>query len=484
MSNYKIENGVCCVLKDKVLNYIEENFMIEKGDKVLVALSGGPDSVCLLHILYNLSKKMNILLYAAHVNHCLRGEEATKDEKYAEELCRNLNIPFYRKRVDIKAVSKERGVSTEVAGRDERYNFFRELKEKMAINKIAIAHNANDQAETLIMRIIRGTGLEGLVGIKPIRDSMYIRPILCLTRKEIEQYCDEQSLNPRIDKTNYEEIYSRNKIRLRAIPFIEENFNKDIVSTLNRLAYMCNMDNEFIESKVDEKYGEFCKVEGESFYIYKSGFGEAESLITRIIRRALMEFSSTYYNFEMKHIYDIISLQKGESGKNINLPNGVKAVNVYGNVKLERIKEKNKVESINNYIFNISEVPKKFVNKKIKLEHFGYYMSLEIIKLEKKINFGNEQLIKYFDYDKIKEKIIIRSRADGDKIVPLGMNGRKKLKDIFINEKVPKDIRDRTPIITFDDEIAWVVGVKVSDIFKVTKDTKNILKINFSRKDN
>ena len=245
--------------------------MIEKGDSVLVALSGGPDSVCLLHILYSLSKKMNILLYAAHVNHCLRGEEAIKDEKYAEELCQSLNIPFYCKRVDIKAVSKERGVSTEVAGRDERYKFFNEIKEKLSINKIAIAHNANDQAETLIMRIIRGTGLEGLVGIKPIRDSMYIRPILCLTRKEIEQYCDEQNLKPRIDKTNYEEIYSRNKIRLRAIPFIEENFNKDIVSTLNRLAYMCNMDNEFIESKVDEKYEEFCKDEGVSFYICKVG---------------------------------------------------------------------------------------------------------------------------------------------------------------------------------------------------------------------
>jgi tRNA(Ile)-lysidine synthase len=475
---------VCCVLKDKVLKYVEENFMIEKGDSILVALSGGPDSVCLLHILYSLSKKMNIFLYAAHVNHCLRGEEAIKDEKYAEELCKRLNIPFYCKRVDIKSISKERGVSTELAGRDERYKFFDELKENLSINKIAIAHNANDQAETLIMRIIRGTGLEGLVGIKPIRDSVYIRPILCLTRKEIEQYCNEQNLNPRIDQTNYEEIYSRNKIRLKAIPFIQENFNKDIVSTLNRLAYMCNMDNEFIESKVDEKYQEFCKDEGQCFYICKEGFDEFEALVTRIIRRALMNFSGIQYNFEMKHVYDIISLQKGESGKSINLPNGIKAINVYGNVKLEKVKEKIDFKAINQYIFNISEVDEKFVNKEIKLEQFGYYMNLEIIKLEKKINFSNEQLVKYFDYDKIKEKIIIRSRADGDKIIPLGMRGRKKLKDIFINEKIPKDVRDRTPIVIFDDEIAWVVGVKVSDIFKVTKDTKNILKINFYRKDN
>ncbi len=466
------------------MKYVEENFMIEKGDSILVALSGGPDSVCLLHILYSLSKKMNIFLYAAHVNHCLRGEEAIKDEKYAEELCKRLNIPFYCKRVDIKSISKERGVSTELAGRDERYKFFDELKENLSINKIAIAHNANDQAETLIMRIIRGTGLEGLVGIKPIRDSVYIRPILCLTRKEIEQYCNEQNLNPRIDQTNYEEIYSRNKIRLKAIPFIQENFNKDIVSTLNRLAYMCNMDNEFIESKVDEKYQEFCKDEGQCFYICKEGFDEFEALVTRIIRRALMNFSGIQYNFEMKHVYDIISLQKGESGKSINLPNGIKAINVYGNVKLEKVKEKIDFKAINQYIFNISEVDEKFVNKEIKLEQFGYYMNLEIIKLEKKINFSNEQLVKYFDYDKIKEKIIIRSRADGDKIIPLGMRGRKKLKDIFINEKIPKDVRDRTPIVIFDDEIAWVVGVKVSDIFKVTKDTKNILKINFYRKDN
>ena len=197
-----------------------------------------------------------------------------------------------------------------------------------------------------------------------------------------------------------------------------------------------------------------------------------------------MKFSATQYNFEMKHIYDIIGLQKGESGKNINLPNGIRAINVYGNVKLEKNKEKNDLKVTNNYIFNISEMSKKFINKEIKLECFGYHVNFEIIKLEKKINFGNEQLIKYFDYDKINEKISIRSRADGDKIIPLGMNGRKKLKDIFINEKIPKDIRERTPIVTFDNEIAWVVGVKVSDIFKVTKDTKTILKINFSRKDN
>lgn len=176
---------------DKVVNYIKENELIQQGDQILVALSGGPDSVCLLHILYELKDKFNLNLGAIHINHMLRGEESEKDEKYIVKLCDELGIKHYVKRINIEYVAKDSNVSLEVAGRNERYKAFEEIRSKYGYNKIAVAHNANDQAETVLMRVMRGTGLEGLTGIKAKREDGIIRPILCLNRQEIEEYCDD-----------------------------------------------------------------------------------------------------------------------------------------------------------------------------------------------------------------------------------------------------------------------------------------------------
>ena len=231
---------------NKVINYIKENELIQQGDQILVALSGGPDSVCLLHILYKLKDKFNLNLGAIHINHMLRGEESDKDEEYIVKLCDELRIKHYVKRINIEYVAKDSNVSLEVAGRNERYKAFEEIRTKYGYNKIAVAHNANDQAETVLMRVMRGTGLEGLTGIKAKREDGIIRPILCLSRQEIEEYCEEKRLNPRIDASNYERIYSRNKVRLDILPYMKEHFNKDIIDTLNRMTILLQKDNEFI----------------------------------------------------------------------------------------------------------------------------------------------------------------------------------------------------------------------------------------------
>ena len=217
------------------MNFISENSMLDKGDKVIVAFSGGPDSTCLLYILNELKEELGITLLGAHLNHCLRGQESDKDEEYAKKTCESLNIDFYSKRVDVHRISQEKNLSCEMAGREVRYEFFNELMHKFNASKIALAHNANDQAETILMRIMRGTGIEGMVGIKPVRDKIYVRPILHLNRSEIEKYCEEKNINPRIDKSNLEKIYARNKVRLDLIPYIEENFNSDIVNTLKSI---------------------------------------------------------------------------------------------------------------------------------------------------------------------------------------------------------------------------------------------------------
>lgn len=460
-------------MQDKVFKYIKENSMIDEGDKVLVALSGGPDSICLLHILNSLKTKLNIEILAAHVNHCLRGESANKDEEFARKFCEDLGIDFYVKRVNIDKVAKERKISTEMAGRDERYAFFNELKEKLKVKKIAIAHNANDQAETLIMRIARGTGVDGLVGIKPIRDEIYIRPILSLTRSEIEKYCLDNELNPRIDESNLEEIYSRNKIRLKAIPFLEKNFNKDAINAINRLAYSAAKDVEFINDIVDEKYLGLVREEDGSILIEKEAFSEKEALLTRLIRKALIHACGISNNFEMKHIYDIINLQKGNTGKKINLTNDVIVINEYGKIKI--INKYSIDKTINEEVkFDLSQLDEgvKTIEGKFGKITFNLLENSGVINLKNNVNE------RYFSIDGVNE-ITIRTRKNGDTMIPFGMTGRKKVKDILINNKIPKDKRDLIPLILFNDEIVWISGIRSSNLYKIKKENKKLLKVSY-----
>ena len=462
---------------DKVINYIKENKIIQQDDRILVALSGGPDSVCLLHMLYRIKDKFNLKLGAIHINHMLRGEEADKDENYIIDLCEQMGIKHYVKRINIEYIAKETNVSLETAGRNERYKAFEEIKIKDKYNKIAVAHNANDQAETILMRIMRGTGLEGLTGIKPQREGGISSPILCLNRQEIEDYCEYNGLNPRIDASNYDRHYSRNRVRLDILPYMRDNFNKDIIDTLNRMTLLLQKDNEFIEEYSQKCYNIYCKKHNNKLEILKELFEkEMESIITRVVIIAFKEISKSYQNFEMKHIYEIVNLASRETGKKINLTNNIICENLYGNIVLS----KNDNKYYNSCVKTEIKLDKDNIIENI--EFNNYIINFEVIENKKKEKFTKNNLIKLFNYDKIEKEILIRYRKDGDKIIPLGMSGSKKVKDIFINSKVPREERDNTPILCFDDKISWIVGYKTSQLFKIDSDTKMILKITVNRK--
>lgn len=463
------------VVVNKVRAFVIENDLIQNGDRILVALSGGPDSVCLLNILFNLRKDFNIEIAAAHVNHMLRGEEAIKDEEYAKNMCCNLGIKFFSERIDINEVSKQKGISHELAGREERYKFFQLISKESGYNKIAVAHNANDQAETVLMNMMRGTGIEGLCGIRNKRDGGIIRPILCLSREEIESYCDINNLKPRIDKSNLENIYNRNKVRLDILPYMKENFNKDIIETINRMVNLLQIDNDFIEKKCNNYYKKCCINNGKELIISKEVFALEKAILTRIIKKAFINFTGKYTNFEMKHIYEVISLAGNSTNKKINAPHGVIVENIYGDIYLRFKEIKNK--EFKQIILNKNELDGNYI------EFEDYSVSFNIIDSKKNIEFSNNVLINFFDYDKIKEKLIIRKRLNGDKIVPIGMKGNKKVKDIFIDLKIPMEKRSDVPILCFDNEIAWLVGYKVSESFKITKETKKIIRITFARKE-
>jgi len=453
---------------EKVINTIEKNTMFNKGDKVIVAVSGGPDSICLLHLLNQLSKQLEITLIVAHVNHCLRGVEADKDQEFVHNFCEDFKIECYSKRIDVNKIAEINNVSGETAGRDARYEYFNELKDKFKANKIALAHNANDQAETIFMRIIRGTGLEGLTGIKPVRDHVFVRPLINITRNEIEEYCSINNIIPRIDKTNLETIYTRNKIRLELIPYIEKNFNSDIINGLIRLGDTAKKDNDFIEKQVELSYKKHCHIKPEKVIIKSEAFNEDEAVLSRIIRRTFLEVNGNLYNFEKIHIYDIINIQKQGTGKEITLPGAINAINDYGDIIITKEKKSSEVEK---YKFTLH------IDEENRIQHIGKNIALKVLDYDKKLNFTDKPNIRNFDFDKIKGDIVVRNRKDGDKFIPFGMKGTKKLKELLIDLKVKKSERSKIPLICFGEDIAWIVGYRISDKFKITDSTKHILQI-------
>ena len=468
----------------KEIDFIDQNNMLHNGDKVIVALSGGPDSMCLIHILKNLQERYNLKLYAAHVNHCLRGAEADADEEYVREFCKKANIDFFCKRIDINEVARLTNTSTETAGREARYAFFNELKEKLGANLIALAHNFNDQAETILMRIIRGTGMEGLRGIRPVRDGIYIRPILILTREEIERYCELNNLKPRIDKSNFEKIYNRNKIRLELIPYLQENFNKDILTTINRLSEIISKDQDYLEEVAEKKYVQYCSRLAEKVRLDQQLIKEHEAIVTRVIRRALRELKGDLNNIELVHINEIIGLFSMDTGKMISLPECIIAEKVYRQIYIY----KKKGDIVNNQtssefiIFDKEQAPQPFVVKEI--SEMAIQVSLRIVNKDEVLNFTEDPYKKYFDYDKINRYISIRTRQEGDRFTPYGMKGSKKLKDLFIDLKIPKEERSKLPLVCFDKDIAWIVGYRVSNKYIVTKSTKYILEIKIKKGEN
>lgn len=463
-------------IKKEFLNFIKEKELIDIGEGVIIGLSGGPDSVCLLKLLCGIREEFELKLAAVHINHMIRGEAADEDELYARKLCEKLQVDFYSKRIDINKYAKENKISSEAAGRKARYDYFNMIKEQLAFNKIATAHNANDQAETILMRVMRGTGLEGLGGIPVKRDNVYIRPILFMKREEVESYCEGMDLKPRIDATNLERDYSRNKVRLDIIPYMQNNFNTDVILTINRMGALLQADNKYIQSKVEELYNKVCSSDGSSVVISAKAFEYEEAIINRLIRKAIGEFSGNKYDLEMKHIQDVLSLILLGTNKRIDLPRGLYAINIYGDIHI-----KNRQEIIKDSTLKIMITKEDISYKEVSFD--DYLIEFQCIQKDKSINYDENSLIKYFNYDKISGNIVIRYRRNGDTIVPLGMRGKKKVKDIFIDMKIPKSERNSIPIIQFGEDISWIAGIKTSDKYKVDNQTKNILRILIKRKE-
>ncbi len=311
-------------MKQKVIETIRKYNLIEDGDKIVLGVSGGPDSISMLNILKEIKDEQIIKfeIYVAHINHMIR-EEAIDDEKYVENYCNKNNIKCHIKRIDVVKIANDKKIGTEEAGRKARYEFFEEILKRTNSNKIAIAHNINDKIETIIMHLLRGSGLSGLKGIEPIRDNKFIRPLIECERSEIEQYCEKYELNPRIDKTNFENEYTRNKIRNIVIPYIKQEFNPNIVQTLSRLSDVAIEEIKYISKQTQKIYQQILiEKEDRQIILNLKKFNEQEKIIkSQLILLTTKQLMGSTQGIEKIHIEDIIKLCSNNVGNKYLTPN-------------------------------------------------------------------------------------------------------------------------------------------------------------------
>lgn len=312
-------------MREKILETIKKYNMIENGEKVVLAVSGGPDSICMLDILNDIKNDetidINFEIVVAHVNHMIR-KEAQEDEKYVKKYCEEKQIEFYSKSIDVQKMANNNKIGVEEAGRKARYNFFDEILEKTNAQKIAIAHNKNDKVETVLMHILRGSGISGLKGIEAKRGK-YIRPLIECERNEIEEYCDNKKLQPRIDKTNFENEYTRNKVRNLLIPYIQKEFNPNLIKTIDRLSNLVAEEENYMDKQVEKVYKEILISEKEKeIQLDLKIFNIQEKVIkSRIILYTITRLFGNSKGIEKIHIEDIIKLCSNNIGNKYLTPN-------------------------------------------------------------------------------------------------------------------------------------------------------------------
>ncbi len=448
-------------IKNKVLNYIKKHNLLKSGDAVICAVSGGADSVCMLEILKELREELSLTLYIAHVNHQLRGTESDRDELFVEKLSKNSKIPFYCKRTDVKALANTSKLSCEEAGRIVRYDFFRELMQTLGANKIATAHNKNDNIETVLMRIMRGTDIKGLSGIPVHNERDVIRPILCLARSEIEDYLKCKGIDFVTDSTNLEDNFSRNKVRHNLIPMIEKQFNENFINTMSSNIELFGEANSFIENKVNSTYESIVvKDEYVHSFCVSSLLCEDSYIIKRIIKKAVFELAHINITNDLCNlIYTAIT-----NSTSVTIS---KDLEFY--VKHERafFVKKHDTDSI---LYNINS-PGVYYIKEIS-------SVLEVTEGLGSVDFSNKNTI-YLKKDSFTYDFILRSRKPGDRM-SLKNCGTKKIKDIFIDEKVPSFLKDEFPILEYKGKIIWLCGLRDDPQFRAQKN-ENYIKISLHK---
>ena len=441
--------------------YIEKYRMIEAGSQAVAGVSGGADSVCLLFLLMEYQKRVSFSLRAVHVNHHVRGEEAVRDQEFTRRLCESLGVPLDLYDYDVPRMAETEHLSCEEAGREARRRAFYRTAcrwERPDQVRIALAHHENDQAETVLHNLVRGAGLAGLAGIRPVHrtgSGMYIRPLLCISREETENYLIQRGIPWVTDSTNEEEVYTRNKIRREILPALMQ-INSGAVKNIAAAAGRVLEAEDYLSELTQKAVEKYTAKEGSVWILSRDLFEEPMLLQKRVVKNVLEAAAGKKKDLSSAHMEAVLELAKGRTGASASLIYGLRAQQVYGDIHITRGEQEKK----------------------------------DLLELEFRVfPYENQQIpektyTKWFDYDKIKNSLAVRRRLPGDYLMISRDGGTKKLKDYFIDCKVPRRERDNVTLLADGSHVLWAVGYRISEYYKVTSQTKKVIKVQVKGENN
>lgn len=465
-------------LLDRVRSTISEHALFAPGDKVVIGVSGGADSLALLHALVSLRDELHISLHIAHLNHQLRGAEAQADAEFVARLARDWNLPSTVETRDVAAWAREHRLSLEEAGRQVRYHFLGEVAAQVRAQTIAVAHNADDQVETVLMHFLRGAGLAGLRGMEykvPLAISL-VRPLLDVPRREIETYCRENGLTPRWDPSNEDTTFFRNRLRRDVIPYLE-NLNPNLRQVILRTARVVQDDYDFLQSQVRDAYTWIARKEGGEIVFALAPWRALHPSLQRgTLRMAVQELKRDLRDVDWTPVKDArrIALEK-ETGAQATLPGGLMLTLGYGELTIGDPQLASPLPDLP--LLHVERV-ELAVPGVVSLRDSNWQV---VTTLSSRLQPA-DRWSAAFDLDKCQLPLALRRRSAGDRFRPAGMQGHKSLHEFMIDEKIPRAARDRLPLLVAGDRILWVCGWRVDETARVTENTQKVVTVAFTKK--
>jgi len=472
------------VLK-RVRETIEKEGMLSHGDRVGVAVSGGPDSIALLNALIMIAPEYGLELSILHLNHGIRGEASDNDETFVRETAQSKGLPLRAKAVSVPAIMKKKKGSLEEISREERYRFFEEILREDSLDKIAIGHNLDDQAETVIIKFLRGSGMEGLRGMLPVRDGSYIRPLINVARSEIDSFLEKEGIGFVRDESNESVQFLRNRIRNELIPELKDKYNNSLVDTINRTATILRIEDDFIQRTVDEILFDWgiSRDENEVRIEITKLAALHEALRQRIIKELLEDKTSFKKGIGYRHVRAVMDLAEGENVSGVlSLPHNIVIGREYGTIVISRndgLRHSSGLKGRGRQAFE-GEKPGGYsyqvnIPGRIAVPDADMGFLFEFVESDD-IDVGLEKAV-FIDYNKIVPPLYIRNLREGDRLQPFGMEGTKKLSDIFIDKKIPKLKREHNPLVADGKSVLWIPEIALSQRVKITDMTEKVVKV-------